>query len=73
MHLMKNAMKRILIADDHAVVRNGVKKIFEDESDQTTFGEAGTASEVLKLVREENWDLVVLDISLGGEETDSTP
>lgn len=66
MHLMKNAMKRILIADDHAVVRNGVKKIFEDESDQTTFGEAGTASEVLKLVREENWDLVVLDISLGG-------
>jgi two-component system, NarL family, invasion response regulator UvrY len=59
-------MKRVLIADDHAVVRNGVKKIFEEQPEETTFGEAGTALEVLKLVRGENWDLVVLDISLGG-------
>jgi two-component system, NarL family, invasion response regulator UvrY len=59
-------MKKILIADDHAVVRNGVKKLFEDQPNKTTFGEAGTVEEVLKLVREENWDLVVMDISLGG-------
>ena len=59
-------MKRVLIADDHAVVRNGVKKMFEDQPDETTFGEASTDLEVLKLVREENWDLVILDISLGG-------
>ena len=59
-------MKSVLIADDHAVVRNGVKNIFEEQQEETTFGEAGTAAEVLKLVREENWDLVVLDISLGG-------
>ena len=59
-------MKRVLIADDHAVVRNGVKKMFEDQPDETTFGEASTALEVTQLVREENWDLVILDISLGG-------
>lgn len=59
-------MKKVLIADDHAVVRNGVKKIFEDQPDETTFGEANTALEVTQLVREENWDLVILDISLGG-------
>ncbi|MCU1266498.1 MAG: response regulator with a DNA-binding domain [Acidobacteria bacterium] len=59
-------MKKVLIADDHAVVRNGVKKIFEDQPEETSFGEASTALEVLKLVREENWDLVILDISLGG-------
>ncbi len=59
-------MRRILVADDHAVVRNGVKKLFEDKPEETTFGEAGTAEEVLTLVREGNWDLLVLDISLGG-------
>jgi two-component system invasion response regulator UvrY len=59
-------MRRILVADDHAVVRNGVKKLFEDQPEETTFGEAATAEEVLTLVREENWDLAVLDISLGG-------
>ena len=60
-----SAMRKVLIADDHAVVRNGVKKIFEDQPYETTFGEASTAHEVAKLVREENWDLVILDISLG--------
>jgi len=64
MYLM-SAMRKVLIADDHAVVRNGVKKIFEDQPYETTFGEASTAQEVAKLVREENWDLVILDISLG--------
>jgi two-component system invasion response regulator UvrY len=58
-------MKKVLIADDHAVVRNGVKKIFEDQPEEITFGEAGTATELLKLVREEDWDLLVLDISMG--------
>src|SRR5882672_6585387 len=61
-------MKRILIADDHAVVRNGVKKIFEDQPEETSFGEAETAEEVLKVVREENWDLGVLILTMHAEE-----
>lgn len=55
---------RILIVDDHAVVRNGVKLIFA-ESDSTTFGDAANANEALQLVREQDWDVVLMDIALG--------
>ena len=56
---------RILIVDDHAVVRNGVKKIFEGRPGTATFGEASNAHEACALVREQNWDVVVMDITLG--------
>lgn len=59
-------MKKILIVDDHEVLRDGVKRIFEKQSDSPIFGEASTVHEALRLVREQGWDLVVLDISLGG-------
>lgn len=59
-------MMRILIADDHAVVRDGVKKIVEEQPGEVAYGEARTAQEALRLVSEENWDVVVLDITLGG-------
>jgi two-component system invasion response regulator UvrY len=58
-------MVRILIVDDHEVVRAGVKKIFDEQPGTTTFGEASTAPEALRLVREKDWDVVVLDLSLG--------
>ena len=58
-------MKRILIVDDHEVLREGVKRIFEKEAVATTFGEASTGHEALKLAREADWDIVVLDLSLG--------
>lgn len=59
-------MKRILIVDDHEVLRDGVKRIFDKQPGPATFGEAGTAQEALKLAREQNWDVVLLDLSLGG-------
>lgn len=59
-------MPRILIVDDHPVVREGVRRIFEDQQREYALGEASTAQEALELVRRENWDVVVLDISLGG-------
>src|SRR5437870_6021040 len=59
-------MKRVLIVDDHAVVRNGLKKLLEDQPDEIAFGEAETASEAIAFVREQDWDIVILDISLGG-------
>jgi two-component system invasion response regulator UvrY len=58
-------MKKVLILDDHEVVREGVKKILDEPPGTITFGEANTASEALKLVRSEDWDVVVLDLSLG--------
>lgn len=58
-------MIRILTVDDHAVVRNGVKQIFAERPGTATFGEASNAREACKQVREQDWDIVVLDITLG--------
>ena len=59
-------MKSVLIVDDHAVVRDGVKNILSEQANPTSFGEASTAQEALRLVSEQNWDLVILDLSLAG-------
>jgi len=59
-------MIKILIADDHAVVRRGLKQILTEESDMAVFGEARNAREVLKNVREQDWDIVILDITMPG-------
>jgi DNA-binding NarL/FixJ family response regulator len=58
-------MKKILIVDDHEVLRDGVKRVFDKQPGTVTFGEASTVHEALRLVREQDWDIVVLDISLG--------
>ncbi|HWX53425.1 MAG TPA: response regulator transcription factor [Verrucomicrobiae bacterium] len=57
-------MKRILIVDDHEVVRDGIKRMFDEQPD-AVFGEAGTLPDALQLAREQNWDVAVLDLSLG--------
>ena len=57
---------RILIADDHAVVRRGLKQILADEFKKADFGEASNAREALDRIRKENWDTVVLDITMPG-------
>jgi hypothetical protein len=59
-------MKRILIVDDHEIVRDGVKRLFEEQPESAVFGEASTAPEAHKLVGEQDWDVVILDLSLGG-------
>ena len=56
-------MKKILIVDDHEVVRAGVRRIIEQP--EIVFGEAGNATQALELVNQEDWDLAVLDLSLG--------
>ena len=57
--------KRILIVDDHAVVRDGVKRIFEEQPGVTAFGEASTGPEAVMLAQQSPWDVAVLDLSLG--------
>jgi two-component system, NarL family, invasion response regulator UvrY len=57
---------KVLVADDHAIVRRGIRQILAETPDITVGGEAGTAEEVRRLVREQRWDVVVLDISLPG-------
>jgi two-component system, NarL family, invasion response regulator UvrY len=59
-------VRRILIIDDHEVVRDGVKRIFDEQPGTTEFGDASTASEALQVASQQTWDIVVLDLSLGG-------
>ncbi len=59
-------MIRILVADDHAIVRRGLGQIVADESDMQVMGEAQTTQEILDLARQEEWDVIVLNISMPG-------
>jgi two-component system invasion response regulator UvrY len=60
-------MIRVVIADDHAVVRKGLRQILSAEPDIEVGGEAANAEELLRLVRRQRWDAVVLDITMPGK------
>jgi two-component system invasion response regulator UvrY len=57
-------MIRVLIADDHAIVREGLKQIALSDGDIEVTGEAGTGNEALDLIRQKEFDILVLDLSL---------
>jgi two-component system, NarL family, invasion response regulator UvrY len=59
-------MLKILIADDHAIVREGLKQILADMPDMVVAGEAASGNQVLEMIRKERWDLVLLDITMPG-------
>jgi len=59
-------MIKVLVADDHVVVRRGLRQILAETPDILVGGEAAAGSDVLRLVREERWDVVILDINLQG-------
>jgi len=59
-------MKKILIADDHPAIRKGVKLILEIEFSDVKFGEASNAAEVFRKIKEENWDILILDMDMPG-------
>lgn len=60
-------MLKILIADDHALIREGLKKILKGEQDINVVSEAQNAREVIQEVRNQELDVVILDISLPGK------
>ncbi|WP_224984520.1 response regulator transcription factor [Geomonas agri] len=55
---------KILIADDHAIVRQGLRALIDKEDDMMVSAEAGTGAEAIKLTREECPDIIVMDISM---------
>lgn len=59
-------MLRILIADDHTVVRKGLRQILMDEFPNSLITEVPDAEELIKKVMTENWDVVVSDLSMPG-------
>lgn len=59
-------MIHILIADDHPLVRRGVRNLLEETFASVEVGEAADGPETLEKVRQRQWDLVILDIGLPG-------
>ena len=59
-------MIRILIADDHAIVRGGLKQLLSEQRDFTVAGEAANGLEALKLIREQPFDVALMDMSMPG-------
>lgn len=60
-------MIKLLIADDHNIFRDGLKRIFADTADIQVGAETGSGHDALELMRQEDWDTVLLDINLPGK------
>lgn len=60
-------MIKILIADDHTILRDGLKQILSECSDMTVAGEADNGFEALAKIRAEDWDVVLLDMAMPGK------
>ncbi len=59
-------MIEVLIADDHTIVRRGLIQIVMETDDIVVTGEASNGQEVLELLRERSWDVVLLDLAMPG-------
>jgi len=57
---------RVLLADDHAIIRDGIRQILDDTEDLLVAGEAANGIEVMQHIRAASWGLLVLDISMPG-------
>ncbi len=62
-------MLRILLADDHAMFRSGLRRILEPEFPGVLVGDAASIAELRAALERERWDLLVLDISMAGENS----
>lgn len=68
---MTTTRHRILLVDDHAVVREGIRSLLEAEADLQVVGEVGSAGEALAFVAAEPVDLVTLDLRMPGLAADA--
>jgi two-component system, NarL family, invasion response regulator UvrY len=66
---LETQLKRIIIADDHAVVRTGLQMILDETTDLCICGEASNGYELIEKLKTDNYDLVILDISMPGKDT----
>ncbi|HEY1181782.1 MAG TPA: response regulator transcription factor [Rhodocyclaceae bacterium] len=60
-------MIRIMVADDHAIIRDGLKQIISFNQDMQVVGEAGSGDEILQLLRKTPCDLLLTDLSMPGK------
>jgi DNA-binding NarL/FixJ family response regulator len=59
-------MLNILIADDHSIFRRGLKDLLSDGLGAVTIGECSNAFDLLQLLKQKKWDVVILDIGMPG-------
>ena len=60
-------MIRILVADDHPIMRKGLKQLFSETDDMAVTGEASDGTQALEMMSKGNYDMVLLDISMPGK------
>ncbi|MFN7926607.1 MAG: response regulator transcription factor [Blastocatellia bacterium] len=60
-------MIRILVADDHAILRRGLIHLLSEQTDMSVVGEAQNAGELFTLTRAQVWDIVILDVAMPGQ------
>lgn len=59
-------MRRVLVVDDHAIVRKGLIQVLDSADQGFEFGEASNGAEAMQVLRREEWDVVLLDIAMPG-------
>jgi two-component system invasion response regulator UvrY len=59
-------MIRVLVADDHPLLRHGLKQVLEQEPDLAEIGEAADSEQALEQIDQKKWDVVILDIAMPG-------
>lgn len=64
---MEDKIIKLIIADDHSFLREGIKKTIHDEFDMLIVGEASNAAEAVNIIKEKMPDLVIMDISMPGK------
>lgn len=62
-------MNRLVLIDDHHIVREGFKRLFQSEETFAVVGEASNAEEAIEVCRRTEPDLIMIDISLGGPKS----
>lgn len=64
---MRKDKLNILIADDHKILRQGLKKILDESFKETNYGEAANSDDVMRILDEYKWDIAILDLNMPGK------
>ena len=64
--LNRNGMTRVLIADDHAIVRRGLRQLLLEEYPSARIEEVGDAESLISKALQDEWDVVICDLSMPG-------
>ncbi|HMU43801.1 MAG TPA: response regulator transcription factor [Ignavibacteriaceae bacterium] len=64
---MKKSNLNILLADDHKILRQGLKKILDESFRDTHYGEAANSDDVMRILDESKWDIAILDLNMPGK------